>query len=154
MSEQPTAAYFTAIPRSPQLRASELCDQLGDKTPAGQRLTMSEPAFSYYPRLQRLRDFVESDVSHHISLRDAARVAAYETTYFCAWFHKRVGIRFMEWLTLVRICKATELMRSRDYAIWEVAKAAGFQSVRAFERAFKRVTGLSPREYKMLARPS
>ena len=110
-------------------------------------------AFDYYPRLQRVKKFVASHLAEHISLQEAAEVAAYETTYFCGLFHRRVGVPFTTWLTITRVSKATELMQSRDYSIWEVAHAVGFRSVRAFERAFKTVVLSSPRDYKKAARP-
>jgi len=113
-----------------------------------------EEAFDYYPRLQKVRSFVLTGLSRHISLREAAGVAAYETTYFCSLFRRRVGVPFARWLTITRVRKAAELMQTQDYYIWEVARATGFRSVRAFERAFKGVVGLSPRQFKSNARPS
>ena len=114
---------------------------------------INHAAFDYYPRLQRVNQFVASRLSEHISLQDVAEVAAYETTYFCAVFHRRVGVPFRTWLTMARVTKATELIRSRDHSMSDVAHAVGFGSVRAFERAFKSVVLSSPREYKKITRP-
>ncbi len=60
----------------------------------------------------------------------------------------------MEWLTLARVTKAANLFETSDCAVWEVAQAVGFRSLRTFERAFKRITLLSPREFRALSRPS
>src|SRR5256885_14700358 len=106
---------------------------------------VTDAAFAYYPRLRKVRGFVESHLSEQISLKDAARIAAYETTYFCAWFHRRAGVRFKEWLTRVRLARAAELIRRGDCPIWEVAHTVGFRSVRTFERAFKKAILISPR---------
>ncbi len=114
---------------------------------------IKQAAFDYYPRLERVRSFVKSRLSEHISLRGAADVAAYEPTYFCSLFHRRVGIPFTRWLTITRVSRAAELLRSKDYPIWEVAHMVGFRSVRAFERAFKSVALSSPMRYKNAARP-
>src|SRR5438552_1174104 len=115
---------------------------------------VNEAAFAYYPRLWKVREFVESHLSEQIALRDAARIAAYETTYFCAWFHRRAGLRFKEWLTQARLARAAELIRTGDRPICDVARTVGFTSVRSFERAFKRAMLLSPRAYRALVRPS
>jgi len=115
---------------------------------------VNEAAFEYYKRLSNVRTFVESHLSDHISLQQAAQVAEYQPAYFSAWFHKKVGIRFTEWLTLTRVSKAVQLIRTRDYAIWEVARAAGFGSLRTFERTFKRITNISPMRFKAVVRPS
>src|SRR6266550_4383327 len=99
---------------------------LADQTLSAALGRIKEAAFDYYPRLQKVKNFAISRLSSRISLRDVAEVASYETTYFCALFHRRVGVSFSEWLTLVRVTKATELLRSRDYPIQEVAHAVGF----------------------------
>ncbi len=115
---------------------------------------INEAAFAYYRRLRKVREFVESHLSEPISLKDAARIAAYEPTYFCAWFHRRAGLRFKEWVTHARLTKARELVRTTDCPLWEVARITGFPSIRTFERAFKKATQLSPRAYRALVRPS
>jgi len=43
---------------------------------------------------------------------------------------------------------AMELMKSRDFAITEVAEEVGFRDLRTFERAFKKYTLTTPREFK------
>lgn len=116
--------------------------------------SINEAAFAYYRRLRKVREFVESHLAEPISLKDAARIAAYEPTYFCAWFHRRAGLRFKEWVTGTRVTRAADLMRTTDCPIWEVARITGFPSLRTFERAFKNATQLSPRAYRALVRPS
>jgi transcriptional regulator GlxA family with amidase domain len=115
---------------------------------------VNEAAFAYYPRLGRVKRFVECHLSDPISLRDAAGIADYERTYFCSWFHRRAGVRFKEWLTLERLKRAAELMRTQDQPIWEIAHCVGFRSLRTFERAFKRRTLISPRAFKTQVRPT
>src|SRR4051812_42981531 len=67
---------------------------------------INHAAFGYYPRFQRVKSFVVSHISQHVSLREAAQLAAYEPTYFCDLFHRRVGIPFSKWLTMTRVSKA------------------------------------------------
>ncbi len=100
------------------------------------------------PRLKRLHEYVEESYSEHISLGKAAGIAALESSYFSSYFRARVGINFTDWLRQVRIRKAMELMKSRDFAITEVAEEVGFRDLRTFERAFKKYTLTTPREFK------
>jgi transcriptional regulator GlxA family with amidase domain len=46
-----------------------------------------------------------------------------------------------------------EMLRSTNLSVGEVAARVGFGSVRAFERAFTRWVGLTPREFKAKVRP-
>ncbi len=110
-------------------------------------------AFDYYPRLNRLRDYVEQNYSEPISLRKAASVAALESSYFSSYFRAKVGITFTEWLRQVRIEKAMELMKASDSSITHIAYEVGFKDLRTFERAFKQYTRTTPREFRKSVAP-
>jgi AraC-like DNA-binding protein len=110
-------------------------------------------AFSYYHRLSPVLQFVTANVTTPISLGAAAKLAGLERKYFSAFFHSKVGATFSEWLRIVRVDRATELLRAHDETIIRVAFASGFRDVRTFERAFKRYVGVSPRAYRASVRP-
>jgi transcriptional regulator GlxA family with amidase domain len=110
-------------------------------------------AFSYYHRLSVVLQFVTANVTTPISLAAAAKLAGLERKYFSAFFHSKVGATFTEWVRMLRVSRAMELMRVRDDSIVRIAFAAGFQDVRTFERAFKRYVGVSPRAYRASVRP-
>ena len=110
-------------------------------------------AFSYYHRLSAVLQFVTANVATPISLGAAAKLAGLERKYFSAFFHSKVGATFTEWVRILRVRRAMELMRVRDDSIVRIAFAAGFQDVRTFERAFKRYVGMSPKAYRASVRP-
>ncbi len=109
--------------------------------------------FDYYPRLNRLRQYVEQSYSEPISLGKAASIAALESSYFSSYFHAKVGITFTDWLRHVRVEKAMELMKAKDFSISEVAYEVGFRDLRTFERAFKKYELKTPREFKKSVLP-
>ena len=110
-------------------------------------------AFSYYHRLSPVLRFVTANVAMPISLAAAAKLAGLERKYFSAFFHSKVGATFTEWVRILRVSRAMELMRAHDDSIIRIAFAAGFRDVRTFERAFKRYVGVSPRTYQASVRP-
>ncbi|MFY9819865.1 MAG: AraC family transcriptional regulator [Thermoanaerobaculia bacterium] len=109
--------------------------------------------FSYYPPLQRAREYVEKNLSQPISLRAAASAAGLEEKYFSAFFHRKTGICFRDWLAGRRVNRAIEILGQHDDTITSVAESVGFQDLRTFERSFKRLTGLTPREFKRSVAP-
>jgi AraC-like DNA-binding protein len=109
--------------------------------------------FSYYPPLQRVREFVERNLSEPISLREAAGAAGLEEKYFSAFFHRKTGVLFRDWLAGRRVERAIEILARHDDTITSVAANAGFQDLRTFERSFKRITGVTPREFKRSVAP-
>jgi AraC-like DNA-binding protein len=57
----------------------------------------------------------------------------------------------LEYLTNWRMYKATGLLQEDDKKLFEVAKSVGYDSDAAFSKAFKRVLGVAPREYRRTA---
>jgi len=113
-----------------------------------------EAAFEYYPRLKRVQNYVMANFEETIPLAKAAEIAAMEKTYFSFFFHDKVGVTFRDWLQYLRITRALEMMAEQDHSITEVAFAVGFNELSTFQKAFKRWTSLTPRDFKRLARPA
>jgi AraC-like DNA-binding protein len=67
---------------------------------------------------------------------------------FAVRFKDLVGETPLEYLTGWRMQKATGLLRKGDKKLFEVAKSVGYDSDAAFSKAFKRVFGVAPREYR------
>ena len=110
-------------------------------------------AFSYYQRLELVRLYVLQHLKEPITLADVAKVARMERTAFSSFFHRATGMCFRDWLSAVRITRAMRLMEWRNLSVKAVGIEVGYPKVRSFERAFLRVTGQRPIEYKMSVRP-
>jgi len=105
-------------------------------------------AFQYYQSLNRVRDHFEKSYSQRVSLIDAANIAGMEAKHFGKFFQQKVGIGFKEWTNRVRVAIAVEMIAKEHQSLTDVAFAIGFQDFRTFERAFKKRTGLTPREFR------
>ncbi|QIZ10324.1 AraC family transcriptional regulator [Priestia megaterium] len=69
-------------------------------------------------------------------------------TMFFKEFRRLTGLTPNEFLNRLRIQSASDLLRSTNKSMIDLAFASGFQSLSAFNKQFKRYTGLSPREYR------
>ena len=78
----------------------------------------------------------------------AARVAGLERAYFSKLFRSVMCVSFTEWNASVRIAEAKRLLREIDLSITAVSASVGYDDVTTFERVFKRVEGVSPREHR------
>ncbi len=105
------------------------------------------------PRLKRLHEYVEQNYSEPIPLEKAARIAALGKSFCSSYFRAKVGITFTDWLRHVRVTKAMEPLKAKDFSITEVAYKVGFRELRTFERAFKRYALKTPREFKKSVLP-
>lgn len=88
------------------------------------------------------------------SLTEAARFTSLSESYFSRFFAKMADMTFTQYLNLVRVEKAIELLRANAGTVTQIAIASGFGTIRNFNRVFKAVTGYSPaalpKEYDVL----
>jgi AraC-like DNA-binding protein len=86
-----------------------------------------------------------------------AVAAGMSRSAFALRFKELLGETPLEYLTNWRMYKATGLLQEEDRKLFEVAKSVGYDSDAAFSKAFKRVLGMAPKEYRRSAtgaRPS
>ena len=112
------------------------------------------PAFIYYSRLRKIDEYIQGHLSQPVSLEKAAHIAGMEKNYFSTFFHRKTGVRFRDWLNHVRIERGKELMKAENHPITLVGEMVGFADLRTFERVFKKLSGMTPREFKKFVRPS
>lgn len=110
-------------------------------------------AFEYYTPLARVRKFVEANLEEDLSLTAASRIARLSPKYFSAFFKKHTGLRFRDWIAELRIQRAKVLLMEKNRAVTRVAFAVGFKDARTFQRAFKKVTGMTPIAFKKSVAP-
>ncbi len=99
-------------------------------------------------RLQRVDSMIDRNLSRDLSLQDAANAADMERTYFSEFFHRRLGLTFRQWLRCRRVARAIELVGNRNFSVSELASEVGFHNPGSFARAFKKLTNLTPLEFK------
>jgi two-component system response regulator YesN len=83
-----------------------------------------------------------------ISLSQVAAQVLLSPTYFSVVFGREVGETFIEYLTSVRIRKASELLRSTSLTSSEIAYRIGYQNPRYFYSVFRKVVGQPPNEFR------
>ena len=87
-------------------------------------------------------------VDHPWTVESLATASGMSRSSFAVRFKDLVGETPLEYLTSWRMQKATGLLQKGDNKLFEVAKAVGYDTDAAFSKAFKRVFGVAPREYR------
>ena len=80
-----------------------------------------------------------------------AAAAGMSRSAFALRFKELLEETPLEYLTNWRMYKATGLLEEDDRKLFEVAKSVGYDSDAAFSKAFKRVLGVAPKEYRRSA---
>ncbi len=97
------------------------------------------------------RNFIED--YHHDPTLDVQTVASHlgiSTEYLRQIFQQSEGISCINAIANRRIDHARVLLRSESIPIGEIAERSGFRDPAYFSRQFRRIAGVSPREYRLL----
>lgn len=87
-----------------------------------------------------------------VSLAQIAEQSGYTPNYFSHLFHESCGIRFMDFLTRLRLNYARSALLTTSLPVSQIAQSSGFSSDSNFFRAFRKETGLSPEAYRKAKR--
>jgi AraC-like DNA-binding protein len=74
--------------------------------------------------------------------------------YISQLFKEHTGENLSDYVEVVRINKAAELLRESQQTIDEIALATGYNSAHSFRRAFKRVRGVLPSAFRQMHDPN
>ena len=101
---------------------------------------------------QILRSAVEYIDEHftdgEMSLNTAASAAGLSPNRFSTLFSHEMGMTFIEYLIKKRMAKACELLMTTDLRSSEIAYQSGYNDPHYFSSTFKKIHGISPREYR------
>jgi transcriptional regulator GlxA family with amidase domain len=100
------------------------------------------------PKIGAALKAMHERVENPWTVESLAATAGMSRSAFALRFKELLGETPLEYLTNWRMYKATGLMQEDDKKLFEVAKSVGYDSDAAFSKAFKRVLGVAPREYR------
>lgn len=101
------------------------------------------------PAIARARQFIQENQGEELSLGQVARAVNTSIFYFCKMFHKSTGLNFTDYVSRIRVEKATNLLLNPNLRVSEIAYEVGFQSLTHFNRVFKKIKGQSPTDYRL-----
>ena len=77
-----------------------------------------------------------------------AKMVYMSVPYFYKQFQRAAGMRFTDYVHVVRIHEAQKMILSTDKRIAQISEECGFGNVTYFNRVFRKVTEMTPREYR------
>lgn len=103
---------------------------------------------SYKEQIVRnVQDYVKRNLSSKLSLNQVADVFNFSPNYLSHLFSKTAKINFVEYVTETKIAAAKEMMVRGEGRIYEISQKLGYESAFYFSKVFKKVEGISPREF-------
>ena len=91
---------------------------------------------------------IHANYAGRISIAELAAIEGYSAPYYTDWFKKKMGCIPSEYIQVLRIEKAKEILNTTHYRVLDVALQVGYANCSSFVRAFKAVTGITPDSYR------
>ncbi len=98
-------------------------------------------------KIERILEYISENYMENLTLEFISKKFGYEYHYLSRLLNKCYHINFRELLNEYRIEAAKEMLSEGKLRISDIAFSCGFQSLRSFNHAFKRITECSPSEY-------
>jgi Response regulator containing CheY-like receiver domain and AraC-type DNA-binding domain len=95
-----------------------------------------------------VKRYVDSNYLNKITLEDISTKFFISKSHFCRTFKDMAGLNFYQYLNFVRIEKAKLLLKNSYYKNYEISEKIGFENTSYFNHLFKKMTGMTPYEYR------
>lgn len=99
-------------------------------------------------RIRKVCKFIEENISHKITLSDAAKLVSMSDSAFSHFFKKQTGISFITYVNNLRVAKACDLLANTALSASEICYDCGFNNKSNFIRLFHKRKNMTPIEYR------
>ena len=120
--------------------AESCLDRIAQRSCAGEKRNAAMAA--------RLEQYLEEHFSEDVTLEDLASWFDLAPAYCSRLVKAAAGDNFSRLLLKKRIQKTKEMLKRTELHIYEIAKLAGYEDVKYFNRVFKKETGMTPIQYR------
>jgi AraC family transcriptional regulator len=97
---------------------------------------------------RRVVDFIEEHLADEISLAALAKLVELSLFHFARAFTQSFGVPPHRYHMARRIDRARGLLQKQALSVTEIGIQIGFRETSSFTRAFRKVTGLTPTEFR------
>lgn len=101
-----------------------------------------------YSRIRPVIQYIHKNLSSELSLENLSKNFYISKYYLGVLFKKATGLTVNEYIINYRVMTARELLK-KDLPVSIVGERAGFNDTSHFIRTFKKLTGLSPKQYAL-----
>ncbi len=98
--------------------------------------------------VSRVLMYMQDHFKERITVEQLSDIIYLSQSYLSRIFRQRMGLSIMEYLCLLRIDEAKKSFSTSNASVEEVSYQVGYNSPKYFCRAFKKIEGISPREFK------
>jgi len=99
-------------------------------------------------KVDRAKLFAERNFEKKVTLEDAAKTVGLSPKYLSRIFKSETGTGFSEYRIDLKIREAKKMLEQTGYNINQISDKLGYENVESFIRAFKKITGTTPSDFR------
>lgn len=110
-----------------------------------------EPTGSVHPMHQKISEiasYLNRNYSQNVTLAQVAKQFYISPSYLSRSFNKVTGFHLHEFVQIIRVREAQRLLRETRDKVLCIAETVGFEHISHFNKTFKKITGMSPLQYR------
>ena len=121
--------------------------QAFDETRADDPLRVFERQGFQQQLVSGVRQYIRQNLDRRLSLAEVAEHFNLSPNYLSQLFTRYTEMSFVEYITAEKISAAKKMLIAGEGPIYEIAEKLRFESAFYFSKVFKKVEGISPREF-------
>ncbi|WP_051353203.1 response regulator transcription factor [Thalassobacillus devorans] len=98
--------------------------------------------------VQSVINYIEENLHLNISIETLAEFVHLSSQYLSRLFKQETGFTITQYITIKRLDKAKEYLRSNQNTVMEISEKCGFTDSNYFARVFKKYEGITPTQYQ------
>lgn len=98
--------------------------------------------------IERIQIYLNHNYQKDLSVEFVSSLFYMNRSYCSHLFKLKTSQKFVDYLNEIRINKSKELLLHTDKKMYNIAKAVGYENAKYFFRIFKKMTGITPEQYR------
>ena len=115
---------------------------------AGYNLDQAVSADAERVSIHNITAYIDDHAGEELKVERLAAQCSMSYSYFAKSFHSLYGRSCKEYIELIRICKAEELLLFTDCDLSYISQETGFADSSHLIKTFRKLKGMTPKQYK------
>lgn len=101
---------------------------------------------------EKILQYINNNFNQRLSLEKLGRQFGVSVSYICKHFKEEHDTTFLEYLKIVRMEQAKNMLCNAPFSIAEIVEMVGYFDYYYFNKTFKAYTGYTPKQFKSIQR--